>query len=221
MRLIAPLLCAAALFGASASAGAEVIKVPLWEYPGVAPYENTSDPDHNRVAKLHEEMHELSTDLFMRGTRMNKEGKCTSRFLKDGEILWTSFSGASGHHVKQVRVAFKYPKGHEKASQPVLDNDPIRQTADCDLGNGVSILLPAACSNWSVQYRTVPLPPMTQIPTKPVAENCRCFNNDSTTAYSGVYVSGQYLPGCDPDFIPGVSTSGFIDGGAGQTCICQ
>lgn len=139
------------LFAAS-SADAQIEN---WEYPGQYRYRGTSD----NAGRMLVQKTNISFAEYVVGVAKQKAGQCREYYLQDGEVVTTTFTRWDGtHHTDTVRVAFKYPLEHELAGESLPTDHPTRRAVSCSTGNadGLAVLLPDVCENWSVHQVTPP-----------------------------------------------------------------
>lgn len=126
-----------------------------WEYPGRYSFQGTPE----QACQLLTTKTNISFAECLVGVAKLNAEQCREVFLQDGDTVATTFTRWNGTHlVRIVVVAFKYPLEHELAGESLPADHPDRKALSCSTGNadGLAILLPAACKNWSVHQMVLP-----------------------------------------------------------------
>jgi len=130
--------------------------------------------------------------------------KCTTEeymFLQDGTVLVTtstSKNASKGHSAVTAVLALVYPKGHERAGQPLPADHPDRRARMCKQidANGVTFVIPDACDNPSLAL--LPPPPTPEVPEEeeePPPKKVTYIEVCETPGAFSLSTSGIFLPG--------------------------
>lgn len=177
--------------------------VENWTNPGSFPFKGKFDD----VCNLYKAT--LTNEQCLRAIDSHERGGGTEIFLQDGDILQISFTVNGVHKQKTLRVAF---------GAHVPANDPMRRAMVYDTGrpDGVKLVRPDVCGNWSVMTLPNPSPPppapviVTRLVERPI-EICE-MPGATTIINPSIYVPGFGHPegcGCGLHY-PGLFVPGEI-----------
>lgn len=165
--------------------------VSPWTNPGSFPFKG----DYSDVCVLHAD--DLSEEQCKRALLSYEKGECREYFLKEGDVIDVSFT-SDRHYQKVLQVTF----GDEVA----LD-DPMRRALACDTGrsDGLMLVRPDVCGNWSLMTMARQLPPEMEVASKPspafICQSVPAHRHEGNKIF---FVSNVNIGGVcnDPHFIP-------------------
>lgn len=201
---------------AASSAVAQATRPQLWEYPGSRPFTGTP----LEACQLHEKTTGLPVADCLEGVKLHGLGMCENGFfLQDGYLLHTTLTNRHVSRSVYVQVAFKYPKGHQKAGQPLPADHVKRYAGRCSLNrdDGFTVIYPYVCSNWSVGKEVVPSPERVVTvlpPSVEMEDKCR-FVPDGQVVTQGQFIHVEEVTVCDQDisgftgYLPGSVQTNF------------
>ena len=205
----------------ASSAGAQSIEPQLWEFPGARPFTGTP----LEACQLHQKTTGLPVEECLNGTKLHEIGMCEKGyFLQDGYLLHTTYTNNGKSRSVYVKVAFKYPKGHAKAGQPLPADDEKRYASRCALSrdDGATIVFPYVCGNWSVAYEKVVLPTVERFPDSVWV--CKKYRFNGSVGNSVQYLQGFVSADCccgSVTYTPGlIVDSGDTLQSSGYTEVC-
>jgi hypothetical protein len=183
--------------------------VTEWTNPGSFPFRG----DYSDVCSLYAE--ELSEEQCARALLAFEKDTCEVYSLKDGDVIDVSFT-SDRHYRKVLQVAF---------GDHIAPDDPLRNALVCDTGrtDGLKLVRPDVCGNWSLMTLREPAPPVVVVKQNPEPA-FRCWLEARHSHGPGGEII--FLPGIETDicterhYIPGIlfEGSGLYSQGRGEVC---